>query len=80
MEAAGVSISQVIQFSMSAVLTIGMAICGWFVSKIFEEIKQSRSNERDLYKTQADTRESVLKLHIEFLRDQLGVSRNKERE
>lgn len=72
----GLTGSEIIQFAMSGVLTIGIGVVGWFVSKIFEEIKRSRDNERELYQKVGETEKDILKLHIKLLEDRL--ENNKE--
>lgn len=67
--------SEIIQFAMSGILSVGMAVVGWFVSKIFEEIKKSRDNERELYKEAGKNREDLLKLHIKMLEDTIHTLR-----
>lgn len=72
----GLGVAQIIQFAMSGLFTIGMAVFGWFVSKIFEEIKKSRDNERELYGKIGEAEKETLKLHIKMLEDRLKDKRD----
>ena len=60
-----ISLSQI----FGVVVSVAIGVIGWFVKKIFDEIKQvedrTRNNERDLYIKLSQTREEILKYEIE---------------
>lgn len=63
-----ISLSQI----FGVLVSISIGVIGWFVKKIFDEIKQvevrSRNNERELYTKLAQTREDMLRMEIDRLR------------
>lgn len=55
---------------------LASAIVAWFLRDIYGKFEQSRHNDRELYQKMADTREDVLRQHIEILKDQINFLRS----
>ena len=65
------------QLAVSIVLALGAYALSRFVQHLFNEIKVSRSNERELYEKLAATREDMLRLEIDRMKRELDNLRGR---
>lgn len=64
---------EVIQAVFSVLVSIGMAVGGWFIRDIYAKFNQNRENDRELYQKIADTRELVYNHRIEGLQEHISL-------